>query len=141
MTSGDDMTEAGYFVRPCRESRGWVIRPLRTRKLVVTRNVYVVKDANTRHAQLAPSDDLVARHGSLDTAPDEYRDSVRKLFASRLDLPASSALVIDDPLSGVPVALVSALDADHEHVLVPETAWFADGTGPPCWPMTSDALF
>ena len=102
MTSGDDMTEAGYFVRPCEESKGWVVRSLRTRKLVVTRNVYVVKDANTRHAQLALSDDLVARHGSLDTAPDDYRDSVRKLFAARLDLPVSSALVIDDPSPASP---------------------------------------
>ena len=110
------MTKAGYFIRPCDESRGWVIRSLRTRKLVVTRNVYVVKDANTRHAQLALSDDLAARHGSLGTTPDDYRDAVRKLFASHLDLPASSALVIDDPLSGVPVALMPALEADHEHV-------------------------
>ena len=125
MTSGDDITEAGYFVRPCEEFRSWVIRSLRTRKLVVTRNVYVVKAANTRHAQLTPSDGLVARHGSLDTAPGDYRDAVRKLFASHLDLPASSALVIDDTLSGVPVALVPALDADHEHALVPEAAWFA----------------
>mmetsp|Transcript_15831 Transcript_15831/g.36735 ORF Transcript_15831/g.36735 Transcript_15831/m.36735 type:complete len:287 (+) Transcript_15831:98-958(+) len=130
MASGDDITEAGYFVRPCEESKGRVVRSLRTRKLVVTRDVYVVKVANTRHAQLALSGDLVARHGSLDTAPDDYRDSVRKLVASRLDLPVSSALVIDDPFSGVPVALVPALDADHAHVLVPETAWFADGHGP-----------
>ena len=130
MTSSDDITEEGYFVRPCGESRGWVIRSLQTRKLVVTRNVYVVKDANTRHAQLALSDDLVARHGSLDTAPDDYRDSVRKHFASRLDLLVSSALVIDNFLSGVPIALVPALGAGHEHVLVPETAWFTDGSGP-----------
>ena len=56
---------------------------------MVTRSVYVVKGANTRHAQLALSDDLAARHGSLDTAPDDYRDTVRKLLASHLDLPAS----------------------------------------------------
>ena len=130
MASGEDITEAGCFVRPYAESRGWVIRSLRTRKLVATLNVHVVKDANTRHAQLTLSDDLVARHGSLDTAPDDYRDAVRKLFASHLDLPASSALVIEDPLSGMPVALVPALGADHEHVLVPESAWFADGPGP-----------
>ena len=80
------------------------------------------KDANTRHAQPALSDDLVARHGSLDTAPDDYQDSARKLFVLYLDLPAFSALVTDDPLSGVPVALVPALDVDHEHVLVPESA-------------------
>ena len=35
-----------------------------------------------------------------------------------------------NPLSGVPVALVPALDVDHEHVLVPESAWSADGPGP-----------
>ena len=71
MAIRDDMTEAGYFVRPCEESRGWVVRSLRTRKLVVTRNVYVAKDANTRHGQVSLSDDLVVRHGSLDTAPDD----------------------------------------------------------------------
>ena len=31
MTNGDDMTEAGYFIRPCEESKGWVVRSLRTR--------------------------------------------------------------------------------------------------------------
>ena len=25
MTSGDDMTEAGYFISPCDESRSWVV--------------------------------------------------------------------------------------------------------------------
>ena len=61
---------------------------------------------------------------------------MRKLFASHLDLPASSALVIDDPLSGVYVALVLALGADHEHALVPESAWFADGPWP--FPVLAD---
>ena len=130
VTSGDDITEAAYFVRPCDEPHGWVVRSLRTRKLVVTRNVYFVRDAYTRHAQLALSDDLAGRHGSLDTAPDDYRESVRRLFAPYLDLPASSALAIDDPLSGVPVALVPALDVGQEHVLVPESAWSAEGPGP-----------
>ena len=130
MASGDDITEAGYFVRACDESRGWVIRSLRTRKLVVTRIAYIFKDANTRHAQLALSDDLVAGHGSLDTAVGDYRDAVRKLFAPYLDLPAPSALVIGDPLSAVPVALVPALGVYQEHVLVPESALFAEGPGP-----------
>ena len=65
-----------------------------------------------------------------------FRDAVRKLLASHLDLPSSSALVIDDPLSGVPIALVPALGADHENVLVPESAWFADGPGP--FPVLAD---
>jgi len=51
-------------------------------------------------------------------------------FALYLNLPASSALMIDDPLYGVPVALVPALDVENEHVLVPESAWSADGPGP-----------
>ena len=38
MASGDDITEAAYFVRPCGESRGWVVRSLRKRRLVVTRS-------------------------------------------------------------------------------------------------------
>ena len=42
MTSGHHMSDAGIFVRPCAVSRGWVVRCLRTRKLVVSRNVYVV---------------------------------------------------------------------------------------------------
>ena len=70
MTSGRHMSETGIFVRPCTEFRGWVIRCLRTRKLVVSRNAHVVKDPNSRHALLALSDDLVGRHGSLDTSPD-----------------------------------------------------------------------
>ena len=103
--SRDDITVAVYFIRSRGESRGWVVRPLRTRKLVVTRNFYVVRDTDTRHALLA----LVGRHGSLDTPPDVYHESVRRLFASCLDLPASSAPVADDPFSGVSIGLVPAL--------------------------------
>ena len=43
---------------------------------------------------------------------------MHRLYASCLDLPASSALVVDGPCSGVPIALVPALSADQEHVLV-----------------------
>ena len=120
MTSGDDITEAAYFIRPYEEYRGWVVRSLWSRKLVVTRNVYAARDANTWHAQLALSDDLVG----LDMAPGVYRESaVRRLFATCLDLPASTALVVDDPFSGVPIALVPALGADQGHVVIPESAW------------------
>ena len=52
-----------------------------------------------------------------------------RLLAPYLDLPASSALVIDDPLSGVPVALMPALGVCQKHVLVPESARFAEGPG------------
>ena len=123
MTSGHHMPDAGIFVRPCAESRGWVIRCLRTRKLVFSRNVYVVKDPNSRHAQLALSDDLVGRHGSLDTSPDTYRAGVRALFAAHLLEPPAAPLIVDETLTGVPIALVPALDADRDHVLVPESAW------------------
>ena len=41
------------------------------------------------------SDGFAGRHGPLDTAPDIYRESVRRLFASYLGLPAFSALMID----------------------------------------------
>ena len=111
------------FVRPCAESRGWIIRCLRTRKLVASRHVYVVKDLNSRHAQLTLSDDLVGRHGSLDTSPDAYRDGVRALFAANLLEPQATPLIVDGPLTGVPIALVPALGAEGDHVLVPEAAW------------------
>ena len=55
---------------------------------------------------------------------------MRRLFAPQPDLPASSALGIDDPLSGVPVALVPALGVYQEHVPVPESAWDRAGPGP-----------
>ena len=77
MTSGHHMSDAGIFVRPCFESRGWIIRFLSSRKLVITCNAFVVRDQNTRHAQLALSDELIGRHGSLDTSPDANRASVR----------------------------------------------------------------
>ena len=35
MTSGHHMSGAGYFVRPCDESRGWDIHSLHSRKLAV----------------------------------------------------------------------------------------------------------
>ena len=70
MASGYHMSDAGIFVRPCADSLGWAIRSLNSRKLVISRNAPAVRDPNTRHAQLALSDDLVGRHGALDTSPD-----------------------------------------------------------------------
>ena len=61
---------------------------------------------------------------------DAYRDSVRRLFASCLDHPASSVLVVGDPFSGLPIALLPATSADRERTLVSESAWSADGPGP-----------
>ena len=123
MTSGHHMSDAGIFVRPCAESRGWIVRCLRTRKPVGSRNARVVKDPNSRYAQLALSDGLVSRHGSLDTSPDTYRAGVRALFAAHLLEPPAAPLIVDETLTGVPIALVPALDADRDHVLVPESAW------------------
>ena len=57
MTSGHNISVAWVFVRPCAESRGWVIRFPSSHKLVVSRNASVVRDPNTQHAQLALSDD------------------------------------------------------------------------------------
>ena len=55
MASGHRMYGASIFMRPCAESREWVIRSLSSRKLVVSRDVSVVCDPNTRRAQLALS--------------------------------------------------------------------------------------
>ena len=123
MASGHRMSDAGIIVRPCSESRRWVIRSLGSRKLVISRNVLVVRDPNTRHAQLALSDDLVGRNGSLDTSPDAYRVSVRTLFASQFLEPQSAPLIVGGPLTGVPIALVPALDADGDRVMVTESAY------------------
>ena len=90
------------------------VRSLRSRRPLATRYAYAARGPNTRHAQLALSDSLVGRHGSLDTEPSACRESVRRLFASFFDLPTSSALVVDDKFSGVPIALVPALGADQE---------------------------
>ena len=120
MTSGHHMSDAGIFVRPCAESRGWVIRSLSSRKLVVSRNASAVREPITRDAQLVLSDYLICRHGALDTSSDAHRDSALALFASHLGEPPSAPLIADDPLTGVPLALVPALDTDGNHVLAPE---------------------
>ena len=117
MTSGHHMSDAGNAVRPCSKSRGWVTRSLSSRKLVISRNVLVARDPNTRHAQLALSDDLVCRHGSLDTSPDAYRGRARTLFASHLPELLSAPLIVGIPLTGVPIALVPALDAGGDRVI------------------------
>ena len=124
ITSGHHMSDAGIFVRPCSKSRGWVIRSLSSRKLVASRIATAVRcshrDPNTRHAQLALSDDdLVGRHGSLDTSPSAYRASVREsLYAP---------LIADGPPTGVLVALVLARDVDGDHV--DDTSWSPSGGG------------
>ena len=91
-TSGHHMSDTGIFVRACAESRSWVIRCLSSRKLVVSRNAYVVRDPNSRHAQLALSDELVGRHGTLDTSPGAYRAGVRAL--SRRKSPRATGYLI-----------------------------------------------
>ena len=123
MTSGHHIYEAGYFARPCGESRGWFIRSPLSRKTDVSRNVYLVRHPTTRHARLALTNDLIGRHGALDTAPAAYRSAVRKPFAPSLVEPKGAALIEDGCLSGVPVALVSALDAGGEHAMASELAW------------------
>ena len=123
ITSGHHMSDAGIFVRPCSESRRWGIRSLSSHKLIVSSNTSAVRDPNTRHAQLALSGDLVGRHGSLNTSPDAYRASAQALFASHLGELPSAPVIVDGPLTGVPIALVPAPDADGDHVLVLEPAW------------------
>ena len=123
MTSGLHMSDVGIFVRPCIESRGWGIRSLSSRRLVVSRKAFVVQNPNTRHTQLALSDDLVGRNGSLDTSPGAYRASGRALLASHLDEALFAPPIADEQPTGVPVALVLALDADGARILVPESAW------------------
>ena len=87
-----------------------------------SRNFLVVRDANTRHAQLALSDDLAGRHGALGASPGSYRARVRALFASHLVKPPSAPLIAGGPFTGVPIALVPAIDADGDHVMAPESA-------------------
>ena len=115
-----------YFVRPYDKSRGWVIRSLRSlrsRKLVVSRNVHVVRDPNIRHARLSLSDGLINRHGAFDTAPAACRDAVRTIFALSLAEPQGAALIVDDLPTGIRVVLVPALGADGEHAMASELAW------------------
>ena len=76
-SSGHHISDACIFVRPYSESRGRFIRSLSSRKPFVSRNAPVVRDPNTRYAELALSDDLIGRHGSLGTSPGAYRTSVR----------------------------------------------------------------
>ena len=73
MAGSQHMSDAGIFVRPCAEFRGLAIRSLSSRKFVASRNAPVVREPDTRHAQLALSDDLDGRHGALDTSPGTYR--------------------------------------------------------------------
>ena len=79
-----NLQDAGVFVRSCSKSRGWVIRSLSSRKLVLFRNAPVVRDPNTPHAQLALNDDFIGRHGSFGPSPGAYRASARALFATHL---------------------------------------------------------
>ena len=90
---------------------------------VVTRKVSAVRDPKTRRAQLALREDLAGRNHAPGTSPVAYRASVRALFASHLGEPPPSAPpIVDDPLTGVPIAFVPALDANGDHVLAPESA-------------------
>ena len=76
ITSGHQMSEAGYFARPCDESHGWDICSLHSCELAVSRNLHVVRDPKTRNPRLSLSDDLSSCHGALDTAPAAYCDAV-----------------------------------------------------------------
>ena len=59
----------------------------------------------------------------MDTSSEASRAGVRALFTTNLLEPQATSLIVDDPPTGVPIDLVTALGAVVDHVLVPKAAW------------------
>ena len=129
LSSGDDMSEAGYFIRPSAESKGFMVRTILRRVIRITRNVLVVRNPTARLAQLALSDDLARTYGSPHRA-EAYHDAVRSLFDQYPDETLIRPLILEDPLSGMPRALVPAVDEYGDFVMTHPAAWPQDKPSP-----------
>jgi hypothetical protein len=116
----DDRARAGYFVCPAESTGGFIVRMHHSLKLVNAYDVSVVNNPNAIVATLMASDALYREHGVARGREETARAALRDLYVSdptAMDL--DSTLVIKDPLTGAPIALVPALTADGERTMVP----------------------
>ena len=115
---------------------GFLVRNLRTLQTCVTFHISVVTDPLVRLPQLLLSDKLLRTHGRLAGQAGVIQEATRALYAaSPLTLLADPRLVLLDPLTKLPRALVPAVGEDGSLLLVDEHTWPLDehlsAPGPP----------
>mmetsp|Transcript_33478 Transcript_33478/g.39336 ORF Transcript_33478/g.39336 Transcript_33478/m.39336 type:complete len:1893 (-) Transcript_33478:4554-10232(-) len=115
---GKTKSVSGIFVCPA-EGAGFVVRCLEgQRKLRVVYDISVIDSDAALPARLVQSDELYKIHPSLSPHTEAVRDSIRSLFAEDPNAPLSQSLVVFDPLTQLPVALVPAIDSNGDYVMV-----------------------
>ena len=97
---------------------GWLVRCLGSGSLRVTNHMSVLKDIDSRLAMLVKSDTF-RLGGRLYGRGLALTDQIRGLF-STTDRSPHDLLTVHDPLTNLPVKLVSARDERGEHLLVRE---------------------
>ena len=100
--------EPAYFI--CPTESGFLVRMLGDQKLKDVYHITVVDCDLARHAQLALSDDLGRASPQLVGNEKLYQQRLRQLFARDPGKSPSDLLVIHDPLTQLPMRLVSFLE-------------------------------
>jgi len=119
---GQFKSKQAIFIRPAGElepsESGWLVRYLDSGALGVTHHMSVLADLHTRHAMLVKSDNF-RLGGRLFGKAKAISDQLRGLFANTARDP-EELLPVHDPLTNLPIKLVSARNDDGELVHVRE---------------------
>ena len=104
---GEVKAKAGIFCYPLRGARGFVVRLLESRRLMVVYSISVVDDRLLRHARVLASDDLRNTYGHSPRVIRDMVDDVRHMYAAIPGAPMDDFMVRLDPLApgGVPMRL------------------------------------
>jgi hypothetical protein len=103
---GEVKAKAAIFCYPLRGGRGFVVRTLESRHLMVVYSISVINDRALRHSRVLASDDLRNTYGFTPRVNRELASGVRDMLAAQPGF-GIDALVRLDPLvpGGVPVQL------------------------------------
>ena len=103
-----ERADAGYFFMPL--DGGYLVRDLRTLKTCVALTVSAVSDPHVHLSQLHISDALLRTRGRLTGQAGVLQEVTQSLYAkSPLTTLADPQLVLLDPLTGLPRALIPAM--------------------------------
>ena len=117
-----ERADAGYFAMPL--DGGFFVRNLCTLKTSVTLHVSVVSGPLVRLPQLVLRDALLRTHGRLAGQAGIIQEATQPLYAKLpLTTLADPRLVLLDPLTRLPGALVPAVAEDGSFLLVDEHTW------------------
>jgi hypothetical protein len=117
---GEVKAKAAIFCYPLLGARGFVVRLLESRKLMVVYSISVVDDRLLRHARILASDDMRITYGHSPRVVRDMADEVRNMYAAIPGVPMDDFMVRLDPLAsgGVPERLEAVRSDDFGGELI-----------------------